>query len=73
VYAFTSGAIVLAAWLAGFAVTNEPAGSLIGPGLTQRIAVVAGFQWLVATAIRELTSTSEPAAAAPAKPAPLAS
>jgi hypothetical protein len=72
VYALISGAIVLAAWLAGFAVTNEPAGSLIGPGLTQRIAVAAGFQWLIATAIRKLARTPD-VAAARAEPARLAS
>jgi len=71
-YALISGATVLVAWLAGFAVTNQASGSVLGPGLMQRIAIVAGFQWLAATAIRELTSRVQPTTAR-AEPAQLAS
>lgn len=53
VYSLASGAVMLLGWLATFTVTG-PDGTLMVAGLLQRIAVVAGFQWLVATAVIEL-------------------
>jgi hypothetical protein len=52
-YSLASAAIVLGAWLGGFLLTG-PSGIVEQAGLLQRVAVVAGFQWVTATALIEL-------------------
>jgi len=52
-YSLASGAAMLIGWVLTFLLRGAD-GSLAVAGLLQRIAVVAGFQWLVATAIIEL-------------------
>lgn len=52
-YSLFSGIVMVGGWLATFVLAG-PDGTLAIAGLLQRIAVVAGFQWLVATAAIEL-------------------
>ena len=61
VYSLASGGIMLLGWLATFVLAG-PDGTLAIAGLLQRIAVVAGFQWLVATAAIELRHARRSAA-----------
>jgi len=48
-----SGLVMLGGWIAGFVVVG-PSGLVETAGLWQRIAIVAGFQWLVVVAALEL-------------------
>ena len=52
-YSVVSGFVLLAGWVAGFVLVG-PSGTVETAGLTQRIAIVAGWQWLVAVAVLEL-------------------
>jgi hypothetical protein len=56
-YSLASAAIVLGGWLGAFLLTG-PSGIVEQAGLLQRVAVVAGFQWLTATALIELRKDS---------------
>jgi len=64
-YSLASALLMVAGWIAGFALT-DPTGAIEVAGLLQRIAVVAGFQWLVVTAVLELRRFRSVPAAAPA-------
>jgi hypothetical protein len=59
IYSLASGAVMLVGWLLTFAFRGTE-GTLAIAGLLQRIAVVAGFQWLVATALIELRPAPVP-------------
>jgi hypothetical membrane protein len=64
-YAWLSAGVMVGGWLAGF-ILGGPDGASPIAGLLQRVAVVAGFQWIVLTAFYELRSADEgrvPAAA----------
>ena len=50
IYSLASGVVLLGGWIAGFLVVG-PSGIVETAGLWQRIAVVAGWQWLVAVAV----------------------
>ena len=52
-YSLVSALIMVGGWLATFAFSGAD-GTLAIAGLLQRIAVVGGFQWIVATASIEL-------------------
>lgn len=65
-YSVVSALLMLGAWLAAFVVVG-PTGVVETAGLWQRIAVVAGFQWLVALALVELGRLQQPAALTYAK------
>jgi hypothetical membrane protein len=60
-YSLASGILMIGGWLATFVLAG-PDGTLAIAGLLQRIAVVAGFQWLVATAVIELGRAGRTAA-----------
>jgi len=62
-YSVISGLVTLGAWLAPFAIAGAGGVSLT-TGLWQRIAIVAGWQWLVVTAALELGLAAVPAPAA---------
>jgi hypothetical protein len=64
-YSLASALLMVGGWIAGFALT-DPSGAIEVAGLLQRIAVVAGFQWLVVTALLELRRFRSVPAAAPA-------
>jgi hypothetical membrane protein len=65
VHAVTSGLFMLFGWLAGFVIVGPDGVSSIA-GLLQRIAVLAGWQWVVAIALVELGRVGRPMAAEPA-------
>lgn len=65
IYSLASGGLMLVGWLATFAFRG-PDGALAIAGLLQRIAILAGFQWLVATALLELRRQALAPAPAPA-------
>ena len=56
-YSLLSGAVMLVGWLLTFAFRGSD-GTLAVAGLLQRIAIVGGFQWIVATALIELRRTA---------------
>lgn len=62
-YSLAAGAVMIGGWLATFVLAG-PDGTLANAGLVQRIAVIAGFQWLVAVALIELRRSTEPATVA---------
>jgi hypothetical protein len=64
-YSVASGALMLGGWLAGFVIVG-PDGISGFAGLLQRIAVLAGWQWVVATALQELGRARRPLVAEPA-------
>lgn len=52
-YSLVSAVVLLGGWIGGFVLVG-PSGIVETAGLLQRVAIVAGWQWLVATALIEL-------------------
>jgi len=59
-YSLLTALIMLGGWLAAFVIVG-PTGIVETAGLWQRIAAVAGFQWLAALALVELGRLRQPA------------
>jgi len=68
IYSLASGAVMLFGWLATF-IFRGADGTLALAGLLQRVAIIGGFQWLVATALIELRQLASAAAPAPSRAA----
>jgi hypothetical membrane protein len=58
-YSLVSAIVLLGGWIGGFLLVN-PDGIVETAGLLQRIAIVAGWQWLAATAVIELRRGTAP-------------
>lgn len=67
-YSLASGLVTLGAWLAPFALAGT-GGVVTMAGLWQRIAIVAGWQWLVVIAALELGLAARPIPAPPERTA----
>ena len=61
-YSIVSGVLLLAGWIGSFVVVG-PSGIVETAGLWQRIAVVAGWQWIAGLAVTQLVRQRRAAAA----------